>query len=342
VTTAGAGLRQKIGCWVFERWRTELALRLPRAPLSPSWVDLHNRHERLERTLGSARECRWPDSSFLNVARIFPGVGARLLAQCRREWPIRLRELTSGEEAEPEISVVLPVGGEDRIRLLATVLAAFAGQEGVRAELIVIEHSPAVSPGLARLPGVRYRHVPREKGQDFNKSRAMNVGVAESRAPFVLLHDGDIVPPARYLCTIAAILRQGWDAVRPLRLIFHLDALATDRFVASGGTASLDAVDAVQQNNPGASTAVVKKIYELIGGHDEEFWGWGGEDLEFLDRLQTSRVFPGAFIPAVHLWHAAAPKKASGDRNNERLREVRALPVEIRIARLSSRPAEDP
>ena len=73
-------------------------------------------------------------------------------------------------------------------------------------------------------------------------------------------------------------------------------------------------VESVLQNFP-LSTAVTKLAFKRIGGCDEQFEGWGGEDLEFLDRLKVTKLFPGSYAPGVHLWHAPAPKKESGDRN---------------------------
>jgi hypothetical protein len=335
-----ATLRQKVGCWVFERWRAEAALRIPVAGrLGLSWLDLRNRHERLERTANDSRRCLWADSSFLTVARVFPRVGGRLLARGVHEWPFRMADPNrlADSAPDPELSVVLPVGGDDRIRLLRPVLSAFAGQLGARVEVVIVEHATTPSAALSTVPGIRRVHLPREERQEFNKSQALNAGVRASRAPFLLLHDGDIIPPQGYARTVVDVLREGWEAIRPLRFLFHFEEGATERFITSGGADLPMEQPWVQQNNPGASTAMTRAAYDRIGGHDESFRGWGGEDLEFLDRLQTVRLFPGAFVPAIHLWHAAAPRKASGDRNLAQTAGLRAVPVAERIARLTER-----
>ena len=54
---------------------------------------------------------------------------------------------------------------------------------------------------------------------------------------------------------------------------------------------------------------ITRTGYERIGGLDESFIGWGGEDNEFWERAQTLRVWPWANLPLVHLWHAAQPGK---------------------------------
>jgi hypothetical protein len=234
------------------------------------------------------------------------------------------------------LSVILPIGGLDRARQFGSVLAGFLGQDDAVAEIVVVEHAAERDAERLCPPGVRYVFVPNPEGRPFNKSMALNEGVRVARAPVVLLHDCDIVPPAGYARALLSILEAGWDAVRPLRFIFHLDAGASERFIASRGSEWPLSVADVQQNNPGASTAVRRDRYDDIGGHDERFWGWGAEDLDFLDRLRSTRLFAGAFVPAIHLWHPPAANK-SGDRNAPQLEALRQMSVADRIALLTSR-----
>jgi hypothetical protein len=332
--------RRKLGCWVHERWRTELALRVPGARrLGFRWLDLKNRREHLLLGAEGARICDWADSSFLTVAAVFPEVGGRLLRHCLGEWPIRLADPASwAAPGEPDMSVILPIGGLDRVPQLDIVMRGFMGQDCPGVEIIVVEHDTAARIGRLCPRGVQYVFVPRSTGEAFNKSRALNAGVRVARAATVLLHDGDIVPPTSYVRTLLQKLNGSWDAVRPLRFLFDLDAKASQLFMTSGGTSTPTHVAEIQQHNPGASTALRRDVYNDIGGHDEDFWGWGGEDQEFLDRLETRRLFPGSFIPAIHLWHPSAPNKEGGDRNAGQLAARRRLSPAERIAALVAGP----
>jgi GT2 family glycosyltransferase len=65
----------------------------------------------------------------------------------------------------------------------------------------------------------------------------------------------------------------------------------------------------VQNLEAGGSIAVGRDAYFAIGGFDESFIGWGGEDNEFWDRAQTRKVCPYGFLPLVHLWHPGQPDK---------------------------------
>ncbi|HMP72055.1 MAG TPA: glycosyltransferase [Kiritimatiellia bacterium] len=328
------GVRGKLGCWAHERWRTECALQpWLRGLTGWSWRDLCNRSEQLARGDDDAsRVCEWDESSKLTVARIFPEVGGRLLARCREEWPFRWGEATAVSEATPRVSVILPVGGADRRVALSAVIRSFWGQDERSLEVIVVEQGTPPNFGKETWPGVKVVAVGGTLEDGFNKSLCLNAGVRAARGDVVLLHDADVVVPAGYVSSILARMDQGYEAARPLRLVFHLDEDASRRWLEHHVWPSR--VSFVQQNNPGLSTAVSRGVYEELGGHDETFVGWGGEDLEFLDRLKTRRLFRGAFAPALHLWHPPAPKKASGDRNHELLNERRSRAVPERISKL--------
>lgn len=327
--------KQKVGCWFHERWRTDLVLLLPiiAQKFGIKWTDLCNRHERLEKGMNGERICLWEDSSFLTVSRLFPQVGGRLLKHCLREWPVQLSKSPQIAKLtnRPKISIVLPVAGRDRIMPFQFVLKAFFEQTFRNVEIIVVEHAPEPVFEKVCPNEVKYIFLQCERNQQFNKSMSMNEGVRNAKAPYVLLHDADIVPPKKYIESIVQRLDLGWDAVRPMRLIFHLNSTDSNVFIAKDGMFLPKEVAMVQQNNPGISTAVFKKVYEEIGGHDEQFWGWGGEDLEFLDRLNTVRLFQGSYTLGIHLWHSDAPKKMSGDRNQKLMTHKREIPPEDRI-----------
>jgi N-terminal domain of galactosyltransferase/Glycosyl transferase family 2 len=332
-------LKSQLGCWLHERWRTEVAICAPRlaSQFRMDWKWLCNRHERLTAGEDGATICDWENSSILTAARLFPDTGGRLLKRCLQEWPVRLADATASEAvaSTPKISIILPVGGRDRIPLFLCVLKAFFGQTVKDIEILAVEHSATPDFRDVCPPSVNYLFLPRSEGQQFNKSLAMNAAVSAAQAPAVLLHDADVVPPARYLESILEILGNGWDAVRPIRFTFELDRCASEAFMNGDGRMIPAKVAEIRANNPGLSTALTKDVYAALGGHDERFEGWGGEDAEFLDRLKTVRLFPGEYCPAIHLWHHPASKKATGDRNTDIYSLVSAATTAERIYNLT-------
>lgn len=328
-------LKQKIGCWLHERWQTELVLLFPATArrFGLTWIDLCNRHERLSTDGNSARICLWQDSSFLTVARFFPDVGGRLLKHCLSEWPIQLtrQPLMEKRPVEPKVSVILPVGGQERLKQFQCVLKAFYSQTYRDLEIIVVEHGSEQFYKAFCPFWIRYIFLQRKGDQQFNKSMAMNEGIRNAAAPYVLFHDADVVPPSAYVESILRHFNAGWDAVRPMRFLFNLSANDSEKFMKNDAQYLPKVVELILQNFPGVSTAVSKEAYAKIGGHDEQFWGWGGEDLEFLDRLKTVHLFQGGYAPGIHLWHSSAPKKMSGDRNQELMMRKLEISPEERI-----------
>jgi hypothetical protein len=327
-----ANLKKRLGCWLRERWRMELVLRAPllarRAGLE--WQDLCNRHERLSRCDDLGRVCLWQDSSFLTACRIFPRLGGRLLEHVLSEHPFSIE---SAPSAGP-VSAIIPVRGTDRSKVLSFVASALRAVCGPGSEVLVCEHDVAPHYRRAWPEGVRHVFIPATEGEAFNKSKALNAGALAARHPMLLLHDADVWPPSDYVSQcVERMDREGWDAVRPIRFLFLLDESQTQACMQTGDIRGVRNIPYVQQNNPGLSSFVRRDTYMDLGGHDERFSGWGWEDMEFLDRLQSRKLNPGSFLPAVHLWHAAAPEKMKGNLNVDLLRRILQEPMAQRIER---------
>jgi predicted glycosyltransferase involved in capsule biosynthesis len=170
--------------------------------------------------------------------------------------------------------------------------------------------------------------------EEFNKSFLLNRGVHLSRASKILLHDADILIPRDYLKLSLSRIDRGYEAVRPLRFLFYANRADTENIYKDRSMPKQVSFESIAQNSQGGSTMILKQSYCEIGGHDESFSGWGGEDLEFLERLRTRKLFRGGFMPAIHLWHPPAQKKSSGHRNGEQLAELRRISPLLRIAEL--------
>lgn len=337
--TVEPNLRQRIGCWLHERWRAELVLRWPALAgvFGWTWLDLRNRGERLQSdALTRGRISEGTETIRLTVARIFPVVGGRLLKKCVEQWPIELEDSQAQLEPDPQVSIVIGVRGTGRLPQFSCCLASLAAQRGVRCEIIVVEQSWKREFESIVPVHMRYLHQQATSAHmPYNRSWALNAGVRAARAPIVILHDADMVVPVDFARAIAASFDLGLDALRLPRFLFYLDeptslAVQEQRRFAPGLR-----IDNVVANNR-TPVAVRRDAYLAIGGHDEGFFGWGAEDDEFMDRLRTLRIGEGAFLPIVHLWHPVAQKQGA-HRNVELLAARRALPMPDRIAELVSK-----
>lgn len=331
-------LRERLGCWLHERWRAEIVLSLPwlAGAFGWSWMDLRNRRERLrvEPVVGG-RECLWADSSRYVAARMFPALARRLLSHVLRQWPIAFNRSRTVKWAEyPSVSILIPVGGTERMAQFELALWAARAQTGVSCEIVVVEQS-LVSQLTGCLPDdVRLLHQQIDTTGGFNKSAALNFGARAARGEVLLIVDADYLIPTRFASECVRALRKV-EGVRPARWIFYLDAASTASLHARTQWSDVRGLDAVVANNP-TPIAIRRSTYWDIGGHDEAYVGWGGEDTEFLDRLRTRKISEGGWLPVVHAWHAPAPKKADGDRNAALHTLKMQMPVASRIRGLRS------
>jgi hypothetical protein len=266
--------------------------------------------------------------------------GRRLAAAAFAEWPVRWTASTSFGSGDVEVSFVIGHRGESRLpHLLATIETLFA-QEGCRSEVVVVEQEKkALLPG--RLPEqVRWVHQPTPyDGMPYSRSWAFNRGAREARGRILVFHDNDVLAPASYAAELARLLALGYEAMRLQRFVFYLDREATTRVLEGRGAGFEQAsFERVRQNCEGHTVAIARDAYFRLGGHDESFLGWGGEDNEFFDRCRLLKFHPWAYLPFLHLWHAPQPEKSRPLETERRLDAVLATPRERRAERLASRP----
>ncbi|QDV82996.1 galactosyltransferase-related protein [Planctomycetes bacterium TBK1r] len=337
-----ASVKEQIGCALHELLPSCIAVRGGKG----QWRSLCNRHERLEirtdATGITGGRCRWEHSSELTVTRVFPWMANRIFDAGFSNLQFEWHDLPSHER--PAVSVLLAVGGHDRHRLLEPCLASLLGSAvhvSGGAELVLVQERGTEID--VDWPAIRKVLV--EPQPAFNKSLMLNAAAKLARGEVLVIHDADLIVSPTYLTTCLDRCRRA-ESARPGRLIFYLDEASTQRFVAcvnrtAKPTKLAEAgirprslrFDRVVQNTPNPM-AIRRNTYFELGGHDEAFQGWGGEDLEFLSRLRTRPIDEFGSEPLIHLWHPPAKKKQSGDRNQQLQDQKLSTPAETRIQRL--------
>jgi hypothetical protein len=323
--------RQVVGAAVLDLPRL-----LPRLATAGGWVRVRNRHERL--SMGGEPEgvrCEFQGTSGIHACRVFPPLGEWMMARALAQWPIRFASPGAAHD-EPEVTFILPIRGTNRVPQLLATVDSILGQEGARVECLVVEQSNAAEVRDA-LPGfVRYLHLPHPEGDPaWRKCWAYNCGARRAQAPLLVCHDADILVPAGYSRALLDLARHGFEAMHLQRFLFYLgqqDSKAiTDRRMLGGA-----GPDDVRQNWKGGTVAILASAYWRIGGFDERFVDWTGEDIEFHSRCATLKAFSFGSVPFVHLWHPVQPTKHGPERecNLAFFSEVMKVPVQDRIARL--------
>jgi hypothetical protein len=295
------------------------------------WISLRNRNERLLADPLRGVLCDWLHGSSLHAPTVLPSLGRELMAKAFSEWPVSFRAGSdSPSAATPEVSFVFSHAGNERLAQLQLVVASVLGQRGASCECIVIDQSE--QPARESFPGeVQYKHLDKATVQPgWHKSWGLNVGARLARSEVLVFHDGDICVPEAYAREVLRTLGQGrFGAASLQRFLFYLDERASawiseSRTIPQGITP----ID-IRQNWKGGTIAVRRDAFAAIGGFDEGFVDWGGEDDEFFDRCATIGHARGGYLPFLHLWHT--PQTVRKDAPNLNIAEV--LPRRLAIAR---------
>ncbi len=200
----------------------------------------------------------------------------------------------------------------ERQRNLAIILRWLAD---LPVTILLSEQSDSRDADISFLPDAV--HVWESSSDPSSKAAACNAGVAAALTPVVALIDADtLVSPAALLSCVDRIAHPGdrtpIAAIRPFGCLVDLDDAATEKMHRTGvlpaaGSASGDASRALEHIPLAGGILVIdREAYLAVGGMDESFRGWGGEDDAFSHALIRSGVDSRILRDEVafHLWHA--------------------------------------
>lgn len=334
--------RERSGVLLLD-WR-----RYMKATESPGgdWVGLCNRYERLlPAPDGRGVLCDWPWSSELHAPKLFPGLGRRLMLRAFSDYPIALQDgpAPSSMSEPPQVSFIIGHRGTARLPHLLLTLQSIAAQCDVRFECIVVEQSLTPEVKSALPSWVRYIHTPLPYADmPYCRSWTFNVGAKAARGGLLVLHDNDMLIPRAYAAQLLAAAGKGYEVINLKRFVFYLKKQHSLRVFSQGASLNEEPPETIVQNlEGGGSVAIDRDAYFAIGGFDEQFIGWGGEDNEFWERAKTRAVWPYAYLPIVHLWHEAQPGKRAVNGNGlytaDLIERQAAIPPEVRIEELRAR-----
>lgn len=278
--------------------------------------------------------CLWPYTSRLNAVEIWPIVGRWILRRAIRDNEFKVNASRNSSSAV-DISVIIGHRGLDRLELLLATLSSIGAQQGVSLECIVIEQdsSPKIE---AYLPSwVRYIFQESNGGKEgYNRSAAFNLGAKNSNGELLLLHDNDMLVPALYCHDILKLAHEGYEVLNAKRFVFYLNRRDTRMVISSIKNLVLcTPLHVVQNLEAGGSMAITRESYIRIGGMDENFVGWGGEDNELWKRCTILRRWIWGYAPIIHLWHESQPLKE--DLQNLNIERAKALEYSDILERIS-------
>jgi len=283
-----------------------------------AYLRLHNRLERIASgpdKIGYV--CLWHHTSRLHAPLVLPNLGLQLLKKCLLKSKFELKDKRSST-SRPRISVLIGHRGMERLPLLLTTIKSIASQIGISLECIIIEQDrvPVVRDYLP--DWVRYIFLETSIDLDgYNRSAGFNLGAIHANGQILLLHDNDMLVPNTYCRDIVRLVEKGYNALNTKRYVFYLRNSHSQRIQDSIHEILSEPPDYIVQNlEAGGSMAITKEAYMSIGGMDEEFIGWGGEDIEFWNRCSVLSRWIWGFEPIIHLWHTSQPLKNQKDNPN--------------------------
>ncbi|RSD16415.1 galactosyltransferase-related protein [Amycolatopsis eburnea] len=233
----------------------------------------------------------------------------------------RLTSLAAGTPVRPdgrgdEVLVVVPISDRDgagRIRNLMACLLALRDQtmpaSDYRVTVVEFDEKPRWRDRIEPLAD-HYLHV---TGHGlFNKSWTVNAGVRHTlgAARTLCLLDADILVDRDFLRrNHARFAEHGHDAHLPHTEMLSLDAQSSDRLIEDrcGGRRPevplAGARGLLLRDVPGACLWLTPELFAEVGGLDERYRGWGGEDEDMLYRVATAGTavqFDDVFVHLAH------------------------------------------
>jgi hypothetical protein len=326
-------MRELLGVILKDLLRYQITLKLGKK----KYLTLVNRLERISiGPNGYGYACLWPHTSKLHAPLVLPFLGKQLLTASINDFKFNLVNERRYDK-DVDISVLIGHRGMERLPLLLATIRSFAAQLGVNIECIVIEqdHESRIKDYLPHW----VIHVFQPTMYDeltYNRSATFNLGAKYAKGRILLLHDNDMLVPSNYCADILALNTAGYDVINLKRFVFYLSKSDSLKVMESINNLQHVVPEYIIQNlEAGGSVAITKSAFFKIGGMDEDFVGWGGEDIDFWHRSTILNRWSWGSHCLVHLWHNSQPLKHKKDNPNiQRLLNIENRHLHDRIESL--------
>jgi hypothetical protein len=221
--------------------------------------------------------------------------------------------------AQPEVLVVVPFRdrtGGLRLRNLLACLMAVADQSFPRDDYqVTVVESDAAPRWRDAIAPYADHHLFAEKPTTFNKSWAVNVGVVNTPGPtqVICILDADVLVDRDFIArNVARFARPGTGGHLTYRNMTCLTAAATSWAIDERVRRRAADLDPAYlrgfqlRRPPGCCLWVRTEAFHRIGGMDERYEGWGGEDNDFAYRFDVAAPLDHYDDWLLHMHHPPA------------------------------------
>ena len=304
-------LKQRLGALIFELPLYIYYLCRQSIKGLPAWLFIRNRNDKISTSSNPPGiSCDWQWTSDLYLPKKFPYIGQVLFNRALGTYDFSLSTTRKIDDSEPEVSFIIGHRGSARLDLLIKTIKSIS-QQDCAIECIVVEQDE--HPSLEQhLPSwVRYVFTPIDKpGTPYSRASAFNAGAKQAASECLIFHDNDLLIPCNYASQTLMLFNRGFEFINVKRFIFYLSKRSSEEFIKKGDLHRNLEIESIMQNaEGGGSIGASKMAFSDIGGFDERFIGWGGEDNEFWERALTRNTWEFGYLPLIHLWHASQAEK---------------------------------
>lgn len=209
----------------------------------------------------------------------------------------------------------------DRFKNLQKVLNWVNGFSNV--EIIVVEQDKKSKLDSLSFSGFRHIFV-ENKTIPFNRSWGFNVGLQYAQSENIVFSDCDLLMDPYEFIEGLKLISKDYDCVSPYKEVidlepqeinYNFDQLKQIKRPSRGGI-----------NLAGGMIMFKRKAIEEIGGWDENFIGWGGEDDFQNIKIRKFLKWKELDYKCYHLWHhRVQPDNYYYQRNLKILQELKSL-----------------
>ena len=224
-----------------------------------------------------------------------------------------------------DVSVVIPYfEAQAELDLVLTALAHQTHPVS-RLQVVLADDGSAAPPRVPEAAAGLAVTVVRQADRGFRAAAARNLGARHADGSVLVLLDGDTVPEPGYVAALSrlpAVLPDalvggrrryadlaGWSPGRlaawfaggPAPEVLEEPEWLLREYRASGDLRTVGPRS--YQHLIGAVLACSSELFADLGGFDETFVGYGGEDYDFSYRAHTAGAVL-AYVPAAVAWHA--------------------------------------
>jgi biofilm PGA synthesis N-glycosyltransferase PgaC len=218
---------------------------------------------------------------------------AGLILHFKKGWDA-LPGFTSGPRTTPLpfVTVLIPARNEEKnIGALLDALSKQTYPQEKREVIVVDDHSTDRTAIIARSFSFVKLIELTDDCENSYKKRAIEKGIEQASAPFIICTDADCVPEAEWLETIGCTYLQNECAFIAAPVLLENNSSVLGRFqtldflVMQGITAAGIQQQSIYMAN-GANMSYPKKVFEWVGGYKESKQLASGDDFFLLHKIQ--------------------------------------------------------